>query len=297
MKRLFVPLYLLLIAAGAYIVADTINLLIGSRLEASIEIPRAPIPKGVPRVLEASPDDLSKIIEGNIFNSKARGSKSVEMAPSEGALSLPRVPLAVLLVGTVVGPPSFAVLEDPKSHEQTLYRAGESVGAEARIVSILRNEIVVERGERGPQEKIVVNLFPGQGESPGASATPGAAPASTPSGVGSGIRQVTSDKWMVDRREIEAVVENMPQFLTKARLIPNFTDGKPDGFRIFAIDPGSVYSKIGLVNGDILQRINGVEIKDPANFARVFQQLKDEREITIDLVRNSKRETFTYEIR
>ena len=64
-----------------------------------------------------------------------------------------------------------------------------------------------------------------------------------------------------------------------------------------SIAPDSLYAKIGLQNGDVLQQINGVEIKDPENFMRVFQQLKDETNIALDFVRNNRRESFAYEIR
>jgi len=102
---------------------------------------------------------------------------------------------------------------------------------------------------------------------------------------------------VIDRREIENAVDNLPQLMAKARLIPNINDGKPDGFRIFAIMEGSLYAKIGLQNGDILHRVNGVDVKDPQNLLKVFEQLKDESAIVVDLVRNNQKETFNYEIR
>jgi type II secretory pathway component PulC len=40
-----------------------------------------------------------------------------------------------------------------------------------------------------------------------------------------------------------------------------------------------------------------VEVKDPENFMRVFQQLKDETMIALDFVRNNRRESYSYEIR
>ncbi len=89
----------------------------------------------------------------------------------------------------------------------------------------------------------------------------------------------------------------MPQLLTKARIIPNFKDGKPDGFRIFAIAKDSLFSKIGLQNGDILSRINNVDVKNPQNFMKVLEQLKDESSINIDLVRSNQKQTFSYDIR
>jgi len=112
-----------------------------------------------------------------------------------------------------------------------------------------------------------------------------------------GIRQVQPNRWVLDKQEVNAALGNLSQLLTKARVVPNFTDGKPDGFKIFSIAPDSLYAKIGLQNGDVLQQINGVEVKDPENFMRVFQQLRDETHIALDFVRNSQRESYTYEIR
>jgi general secretion pathway protein C len=112
-----------------------------------------------------------------------------------------------------------------------------------------------------------------------------------------GIVKLTPNQWVLDRLEITAALDNLPQLLTKARVVPNFTSGKPDGFRIFSIVPDSFFSKIGLLNGDVLQRINGVEVKDPENFMKVFQQLKGESSVTLDLVRNNQKQTFAYEIR
>jgi general secretion pathway protein C len=112
-----------------------------------------------------------------------------------------------------------------------------------------------------------------------------------------GIRQVQPNQWVLDKQEVNAALGNLSQLLTKARVVPNFVDGKPNGFKIMSIAPDSLYAKIGLQNGDVLQQINGVEIKDPENFMRVFQQLKDEPRIALDFVRNNRRESFNYEIR
>jgi general secretion pathway protein C len=42
-----------------------------------------------------------------------------------------------------------------------------------------------------------------------------------------------------------------------ARVVPAVKNGKPDGFKLYAIRPSSVYSKLGLTNGDTIQSING----------------------------------------
>ncbi|HEY5600445.1 MAG TPA: type II secretion system protein GspC [Candidatus Manganitrophaceae bacterium] len=293
-KSYFWVLHLLLISAGSYFVADMANLAIGSKLEASIEVPKQPTTTPVRASLKGEGgSDYSSIIEGNIFNSKLRGKKVEAPTTAQPLPAAPPAPLNVNLLGTVVGSEgiSFAIIEDGKTKEQLLYALGDFLAEDAKIIQISRNKVTLLRGNE--KETLEVSLVPEENKG---------APRLLPSPVsqaasGAGIRQISKNRWVLDRREIEGAVDNLPQLLTKARIIPNFSDGKPDGFRIFAISEESLYAKIGLQNGDVLHRVNGIEVKDPQNFLKVFQQLKDETSVTVDLARNNQKETFSYEIR
>jgi general secretion pathway protein C len=79
--------------------------------------------------------------------------------------------------------------------------------------------------------------------------------------------------------------------------VPYLTDGKLDGFRLYSVMPLGFFDKIGLQTNDVLQRINGVELRDPGMLLSLFQQLRNERTIRVDLVRNTQRQTLTYDIR
>ena len=85
--------------------------------------------------------------------------------------------------------------------------------------------------------------------------------------------------------------------MTQARAIPYMNEGKVDGFRMDFIMKGSFFEKIGLQAGDVLQRINGVELRDPSMALGLFQQLRNERTVAVDVLRNSQRTTLTYDIR
>ncbi len=299
-KSYFWVLHLAMIAAGAYFVADMANVAIGSRLEASISPKAAGNPGAPVAASKGTRRDYNAIVEGNIFNSKMRGKQpevaGPNMDPSLPAMSAPKMPLNQTLLGTMVGneAESYAVIEDSKTREQLLYRIGDILGEDARIMKISRNKVVVRRG--GEDEILEVSLFPEENK-PVSQAAPTVLTPSAPSAPGNNIRAAGKNRWVMDRREIENAVDNLPALLTKARIVPNFSEGKPDGFRIFAITEDSLYSKIGLQNGDVLHRVNGIEVKDPQNFLKVFEQLKDENAITVDLVRNNQKETFSYEIR
>jgi len=282
----------ILICAAAYLGADMVN----RQAWQSIETALAPPPRaqnGVNRDPREAPTDLpedhSVIVAGDIFNSRGRGAPlstpKVEEAPVE---IVPKAPLPLSVVGTVVGPPSFAIVEDVKTKQQGLYRTGDLLADVARLVQIRRNAIVVQRG--GEIDTLEVAYAP-QKQAPTSLRVP-AEPAAA-----SGVRKLGEGRYVVDRREVDGAVENLPQLLTQARMIPNFTAGKPDGFRIFAIQASSLYAKIGLQNGDILHRVNDIEVKDPQNVMQIFSQLKDQDRIAVDLVRGGQPQTLSYEIR
>ena len=293
--RMWVGIHLVVLTAGAYITADLVNLVIARKLEASIRVDDRV--SGLPApVVVSGPDPTAyqRILEGDLFHPASRGTA----LPPAAEASAPTAPLDLnlSLIGTGEGEdaPSFAVIEDRSTREQRVYRLQDVVKDGAILAKVERNQVVVRQGA---QEQILTLYTDGTEDvaAPGAIGVQRASlEATTPT---PGVRQVQPNRWVLDKQEVTAALSNLPQLLTKARVIPNFTDGKPDGFKILAIVPDSLYAKIGLQNGDVLQQINGVEIKDPENFMRVFQQLKDETNIAVDFLRNNRRESFAYEIR
>lgn len=298
-RKLFWVLHVVLLTTGAYFIADAVNLVIARKLEASIRPDENP-PLGtlVSNRNQADVDRTAyqRILQGDLFHPAQRGQTVVQPEFSASAPA-PVTPLdlPLILIGTVegLGIDSFAILEDRATREQQVFRIQQPVKDGAILAKVERNQVVLQLGSR---EQVLTIYNDG---------TQDVAPPSnqgfraTPDGEATpaGIRQVQPNQWVLDKQEVTAALGNLPQLLTKARVIPNFADGKPDGFKIFSIAPDSLYAKIGLQNGDVLQQINGVEIKDPENFMRVFQQLKDESRIALDLVRNNRRESYTYEIR
>jgi len=112
-----------------------------------------------------------------------------------------------------------------------------------------------------------------------------------------GVREVAANHWLIERAKIDAALANLPRLLTQARLIPNFSGGKADGFRLLNMQAGSFFTEIGLQEGDVLQRINGIEVNDPQNLLKAFQQLRNETAINVDLQRQAQPVTLAYEIR
>ncbi len=111
---------------------------------------------------------------------------------------------------------------------------------------------------------------------------------------GEGINKVSDNEYRISRDELDHALSNLDQLATKARMVPHFKGGKTVGFRIYAIKPGSLFSKIGLKNGDIIRRINGMELNSAEKALEIYTKLKDSEHISIDITRRGKPTTIEY---
>jgi general secretion pathway protein C len=100
----------------------------------------------------------------------------------------------------------------------------------------------------------------------------------------------------VEREALEGWFENPACMMRQARIVPYFKDGKPAGFKLFAIRPNTLYSKLGLKNGDVVLTLNGVELASPDNALQAYQGLKDAKVVNMEILRRGKAKTLKYEI-
>ena len=297
-------LTLAFLATAAFLLARLAGVLVARRLWTPEEVTTAVLERGRTARMADRLSDYRIIQERNLFNANPAPPAPTPLPPkpdkpAETAAAPPLSPLDVKLVATAVveGGRSFALVQ--KGSEVRLVREGEDVVEGARLDKVLRDRIRVVRG--GRTEEILL-FRPEEKRTPAGRSRrhPAVRPARAESAAGAEsdtIRKVAEDRWVIDAREIEQAQENMSRLLTQIRVVPNFTNGQPDGFKVFAIRPGSLFARIGLQNGDVIKRINGIEIQGPEEAFEAYQRLKDETMIQIDLVRRNQNKTFTYEIR
>ncbi len=192
----------------------------------------------------------------------------------------------VALLGSVSGRDGglFAVFEDVTSKEQQLYRLDAEVPNIGTLAAIERDRVLFRNGPS--EEWLSLAVLRQMEEEAQASPAPRPVQAKT-----------APARRVLDRREVTDALNNPTRLMTQAQAVPYLTDGKLDGFRLDSVLPSGFFDKIGLQSSDIVQRINGVELRDPGSFLSLLQQLRQERTVRVDLVRNTQRQTLTYEIR
>ena len=191
------------------------------------------------------------------------------------------------LLGVVIGDHEgvSVIVEELSSKRQLFFRLHDQIPDVGEISEIRRNGMVVRQGNQ--QE--LLELAASQIEKPPS------APVTAVSAVvpvpGSPVRTV------LDRREVEQAMGDLPKLLSQARAVPYMINGAMNGFRMDFIAPSSFYEKIGLKYGDVLQQVNGVDIRDPGTMLTLFQQLRNEKTVKLDVLRNNQRTAMTYDIR
>jgi general secretion pathway protein C len=218
------------------------------------------------------------IIDRNIFVTE-------EAAPAESSSEeleeLEPTSLKIALLGTVVGgqQDGFAVIEEVARRRQGLYRVGDSVQG-ATVRRILRGKVVLR-----VNDKDEVLSMEEETASRGEPAYPSGPSAERESTV------------VVERSEMDESLKNVHQLLSQVRIRPHFSDGVADGLAVSNIKPGSVFARMGLRNGDIVQGLNGRGIQTPDDVMEVYQRLKSGSSVTLQVMRNGEEKIINYQIR
>ena len=112
-----------------------------------------------------------------------------------------------------------------------------------------------------------------------------------------GVKKVSMYSYDVDRRMLEEQLSDLSQLGREARVVPNYRDGQYQGFKLIGVRPGSMYRALGIRSGDIIQRVNGEDISSPNKAIQLFEKLRTQNQIEIDIERRGQQRTLSYSIK
>ena len=101
------------------------------------------------------------------------------------------------------------------------------------------------------------------------------------------------------RSDLNKYLSDLSGVLNQARMVPNIvpgTGGKVEGFRFVSISPGSVYEKLGFKPMDVIKSVNGDAVNSPTKAMELYNALKSEKNITMQVERDGRLESFRYNV-
>lgn len=293
-RKYFWAVNLCFVALVALVAAKTVNLFIEAAIAPA---PSAPTARGGGRTVGQQPPatlDLPRL--AGITNLPLPAPESHDDAPKSDMSSEPvRTSLRIKLLGTLVSTaPGWSIgsLLDLGNQKSSTVMVGDRV-QNAEVLSIERDRVIIANNGR----REYIGAEPGDGAPappPIATTRPVGEPGQ---GYGAGIRALDENNYEVPKTEVDRALANLNDLAMQARIVPAFKDGQAEGFKLFSIRPDSLYSKIGIVNGDVIKRINGFEMNSPEKALEVYTKLKDANRIDIEVDRNGSTLRKTYNVR
>jgi general secretion pathway protein C len=294
LKRYFWLAHMLLVTLAAILGADIATSYISAKL--TIPVSSKPIQtRNTPdRQTREAFANYQVIATRNIFNATPpqKGQGPVEPQPPVPQATTP-TQLQLKLAGTVAGANNqyYAIIEDISQRgAQAVYQIGDAI-QNVLIVDIRPECVTLD--QNGTYESLCFENDTGDAKV--ARRQPPPAPSQDVDD--SGIVRVDAATWRVGRELILEQFGDLGRLSTQARVMPYIVQGQPQGFRVTRLKRNSLLQKIGLQNGDIIQKVNGSSITSPGDALRGLQQLHNASTVRLEILRRKRSTTLTYELR
>lgn len=315
LRKYFWIFNLAVIALCAYFAASSLNscLVMGNL---PVATPKAVSRRAgrLPTTIGPRTRDVTTILARNIFCSACEPAAEVTPVAAvgtgngkpttpgmEGAVkSTLNLQLIVTLVSDQDKAWSYAALHDPTANKTRMYSIGQKLrDHDATVVDVLERRILISRENR--TEYIDLSQGDQRAAHPRAVAAVRkpyrSAFSKFTDDIAQGVRKVGPNKYEIRRSALNKVLGNTTMLARSARIVPSVRNGKPNGFKLYAIRPGSVYSLIGMQNGDTIHAINGHSITTPDKALAVYTKVRTASHLTIAFSRRGKPITNDYTIR
>lgn len=181
--------------------------------------------------------------------------------------------LGLWLVGTaVIDKPgeSFAIIELQSTGKQGAFHEGDR-WREILIKKIQPGYVVIDtkQGER------ILHLGSARGTRPS---------------------QSSLELVSLDRTEVDSTLPDHSQLMREIRVRRRFEGGQPVGFVIYKIEPGSIFERMGLNDGDLIVGINGRPFATTQQNVEFYEALKRGGTVSLEIRRDEIKQELHFVI-
>ena len=231
--------------------------------------------------------DLAPILQYHLFDPGSRTATAPVLTLNRDGGEV-KAARAFELIGTIVaGERSLAVLRS--GQETGSYRLGEELPGGGALEEIARQQVTIRNANHS---LTTLSMIEGGRPSPVGMAD---ASRGAPGPAGE-VRAAGENRWVIPRGMAASVRDNLGEQLRLAQMQPRIVDGRTDGFIIQKINAGTLLAQMGLRRGDVLKRVNSMPFDSPEKALQILQQLREARQLNVDLERDGKPLTFAYAI-
>lgn len=273
--------------AAATVLADPAN---PPAIQAAVPSPMQPAKLGHSK-------DGTAFAERDIFCSDCKPAV-VDTPVSTDPSMIATTNLPLVLLATNVGATedqSYATIVNTENQMQGSYSVGDKIpGASGALKEIHYKYIDFENN--GHIERLALagaTLDP----TPAPQPHPAVAANDEDAAVDNGIHKTADNTYEIDKGLVDRMLANPMAMARGARIVPSIKNGKPDGFRLYAIRPNSAFAKLGLMNGDTLQSINGFTLDSADSALNAYTKLRSATSLELDVERRGQQLSLRYTIR
>ncbi len=261
-------------------------------------LPQAPPParpKPPPADFTSSSGAYNPIASRNIFASsglipdalvdKNKTYQEIEAAPVPSQLPL-------TLMGTLVHSnpaKSIAAIDIKGKNQVNSYSTGREIEGIASIVTVERQKVIIRNLNLNRLEFIEM-------KKEGSKVAFGSATKSSDSAKE--VRKTGDNTFSINRSDLLKYTNDLSSILMQARAVPNREPGTGaiNGFRVLDMQPGSIYEQLGIQRMDVIKSVDGTPVDSPAKAMELYNSLKNSPKLSLQVERNGKTETMTYNI-
>lgn len=216
--------------------------------------------------------------------------------------------LAMNLAGTMISEDpawSVAILHNPATNKTEFAKIGDSILAQAQVTSIGRSRVMIQRAGRMEclRPESVRKAAASRPQTPARPAAPArpSRPSNQPQDLDSlaqtAVRRTGANSYDIDRSALDSVLSNPTALREQAPTVaPYYQDGKAAGFRLNGVRSGSIFSSLGIRNGDVIQSVNGQAIDSPQRAMELYQRLQQTGNIEMIVERGGRPTTIRYNV-
>ncbi len=113
--------------------------------------------------------------------------------------------------------------------------------------------------------------------------------------AGRGILQTAPHRYLVDRRAFECLWTSRLASMS-LRIAPARRDGKTVGLLIAGVADGSALHYLGIHRGDLLRRINGVDLSAPERCLTAYTKVRASDIIVVEIERGGRTLQLVYQV-